>query len=842
MEFDFTALRETLLDWPAEVPSKISQDGLLERIRQVLLFIQAHNHGCEDLLPLLRQALLREKSRTGKEMLLRVPIGGPWPNAALWETRGFTVAHINDNYLMINANEWRPGWLDYSSGGVFADAISEKKVRRRTELDADPFISDATGYSFYSCHGQQEAVRAAFLMPPGDTLIVNLPTGSGKSLVAQAPALRATEGDLMLFVVPTTSLAFDQARQMRQMLKQQGKSDRPMVWYGGLSGEERQAIRAAIGNGSQRILFTSPEALTRSLLSSVFQAAKAGMLRYLVMDEAHLVSQWGDSFRPAFQTLAGLRRGLLRVSGDRPFRTLLLSATLTEETIETLANMFGAEGHTHLVSAVHLRPEPQYWINRALTESAKIERVIEAIHHAPRPFILYVTRRDEAMKWNQILRKQGFKRISCFHGNTGDAERSRIINEWAGNQLDGIVATSAFGVGIDKSDVRTVLHATIPETLDRFYQEVGRGGRDGCSSASLLIYHSNERHQQDSMAAPTLISAELGINRWRALHNRARPIVGTDLIELDLDVVPEHGRQSSDYNDAWNMRTILMMERSGLLQIDLEPPPQHSTIADDVSTLDHQKIAVRILNDGHIKPETWESLVSPSRKLTKDTAQRNLQVLHKWISSELAICVALKQLYTVKSSLWRTDVVSVCGGCPDHRVPVDNLVAPYRIPYASPITQAVAINISPWTKKFPWLDPICTTVFYTRSELTSVTKFLEWLVGAVGFQEIASNELMAVSDGRRLAHLHKRAVGGVLIQRALYDIHDYEPYTPLARISVFCGEEPPAVIDHVYSLQRPYHIILIPADTQDSHNSKRLLRDVQSNSTSLEQIMPMLLS
>ncbi|CAN0522970.1 unnamed protein product, partial [Scytosiphon promiscuus] len=182
--------------------------------------------------------------------------------------------------------------------------------------------------------GQREAVRSAFLLPPGKTLIIALPTGSGKSFVAQAPVLvRGLEGPVTICVVPTTALALDQARQTANILKTRfPRRDVPILaWHAGLSADERLAVKTAIRQGTQGILYCSPEGVTGALLPALYDAAEAGLLAYLVIDEAHLISQWGDGFRPAFQMLAGIRRGLLARCGDRPFKTLLMSATLTPE-------------------------------------------------------------------------------------------------------------------------------------------------------------------------------------------------------------------------------------------------------------------------------------------------------------------------------------------------------------------------------------------------------------------------------------------------------------------------------------------------------------------------------
>lgn len=139
-----------------------------------------------------------------------------------------------------------------------------------------------------------------------------------------------------------------------------------------------------------------------------------------------------------------------------------------------------------------------------------------------------------------MLRSRGgLRRLATFDGGTPDRERQRIILEWAANRLDGIVATSAFGVGLDKTDVRTVIHATIPETLDRFYQEVGRGGRDGKSSVSLLVFDDTDWALPERLAKPKIISDELGFSRWKAMYQSRQPTTEEDLWGVNIDAVRE---------------------------------------------------------------------------------------------------------------------------------------------------------------------------------------------------------------------------------------------------------------------------------------------------------------
>ena len=221
-----------------------------------------------------------------------------------------------------------------------------------------------------------------------------------------------------------------------------------------------------------------------------------------------------------------------------------MSATLTPDTVETIDALFAPTRTVQMVASVHLRPEPQYWVHREDNPDEKDRKVLEVLRYAPRPFILYVTKRSDARRWFRRLRKEGYVRIDCFHGETAPADRLRIIDQWAEGKLDGVVATSAFGVGIDKRDVRTVIHAAVPETLDRFYQEVGRGGRDGCPSASFLIYSREDQEIANQIASPSLISDDLAFERWSTMYGGSTQLdtIGR-LLEVDLAVVPPRLRR-----------------------------------------------------------------------------------------------------------------------------------------------------------------------------------------------------------------------------------------------------------------------------------------------------------
>src|SRR5262249_50338593 len=186
-----------------------------------------------------------------------------------------------------------------------------------------------------------------------------------------------------------------------------------------------------------------------------------------------------------FQELAGLRRHLLRVCpAGRAFTTLLLSATMTPACIRLLQNLF-APADAVLWKEVRypeLRPEPEYWFGRCDDQDQRNVRVLDVLAHAPRPLILYSSLvnlksiRGAPVVWGsrdyaRLLREAGYRRVEVFDGCTPGRRREQILRRWTADDLDVVVGTAAFGLGVDKPDVRTVVHACVPESLDRYYQE-----------------------------------------------------------------------------------------------------------------------------------------------------------------------------------------------------------------------------------------------------------------------------------------------------------------------------------------------------------------------------------
>lgn len=348
-------------------------------------------------------------------------------------------------------------------------------------------------------------------------MIINLPTGSGKTLVIHALSLFAGKKKLVLVIVPTVGLALEQASRAAEVLDRAGCCHGgSYALYSGQSETETQQVLERLKEGSQRILFCSPESAIGKLRPALFRLAEQGQLEALIVDEAHIIDQWGSEFRPEFQLLAPLFRSLKEHS-KKSIRTVLMSATFSESTLQLLKDSFLREGAQAIeVHGSFLRPELNFNLLKTVDSEAHQVAVLEAILRLPRPLILYTTKQKEAESWRDLLLAQGFVRVGLFHGGTPANQRDDLIRQWGDDELDIMVATSAFGVGMDKSGVRSVLHASVPESLDRFYQEAGRG-RDGNACWSWMIYHPGQLHLAKGLSQEKLISAGLGLERWKTL-------------------------------------------------------------------------------------------------------------------------------------------------------------------------------------------------------------------------------------------------------------------------------------------------------------------------------------
>lgn len=438
-------------------------------------------------------------------------------------------------------------------------------------LGVTPNIYRLTGFDYFKSIRQKLAVNGALNMPEGYTALVSLPTGGGKSLITQTMSYQKESG-LTITVVPTVSLAMDQVRVAKQNIKI-AKDNEIACYYSDLPTIDKRKILDGIKYKTLRLLFISPEALIKNELfkQAVDKANESGYLKNIIIDEAHIVIEWGNFFRVDYQCLEPWRNNL--IENNIKLRTVLLSATYEKNTVNILKSMFSKNDNWIEIRCDALRREPRFELVTASSWNDKNKKTEELLRCLPRPMIVYVTRPDQAEKVKNLAEKIGITNVETFTGKTKADERSRIIDEWSENEFDLIIATSAFGVGVDKSDVRTVLHLYVPDNPNEYYQELGRGGRDGLPALSIMCIYPNEDIDSAFAMTDKVLGPDKILGRWDSMLNSPTSKRYNGTYTLDTSVKPKYN--SSDYaEDAskvdqnWNIYVILLLRRHELININ----------------------------------------------------------------------------------------------------------------------------------------------------------------------------------------------------------------------------------------------------------------------------------
>jgi ATP-dependent DNA helicase RecQ len=322
--------------------------------------------------------------------------------------------------------------------------------------------------------GQEEVIRS--VLEGRDTLAV-MPTGAGKSLCYQLPALHL-EGTTVV-VSPLISLMKDQVDKLSEAGVEAAQLN------SSLTAEEMRESAEMIRDDRSDFVFTTPERLADPVF---IQSLSKTMIDFVVVDEAHCISEWGHDFRPAYLALGEAIKSL----GSPP--VLALTATATPEVMRDIEKHLQLRRPRIITTGIY-RPNLRYEVARVTNEAEKHEQLARLFRESDGVGIVYAATVKTVESLYEFFKGSGFE-FAKYHGKLPARERKENQDRFMAGEIKAMFATNAFGLGIDKPDIRFVAHYQMPGSLEAYYQESGRAGRDGDAARCTLLYQLNDRRTQ----------------------------------------------------------------------------------------------------------------------------------------------------------------------------------------------------------------------------------------------------------------------------------------------------------------------------------------------------------
>ena len=346
------------------------------------------------------------------------------------------------------------------------------------DLDAD-FKKYFPKCPFILREGQKKVINNIVMQ---DNTLCIMQTGGGKSVVYWMSALELQ--GISLVISPLTALIAEQAEKIRE----QGYE--VMELHGNISAKKQMKLLKQFANGeiAPKFIFVSPEKIATDGFFEYCLKQRKDDIKLIVIDEVHCVSQWGVSFRPFYKRIPQF---LTNMYGDNWPIILALTATLNPKELGDVCSEFKIEKKNILKQELLMRSEIQLHVQKFHNEDEKTEKFWRILQvHSDEKILVYVYRKYAKRSVEDLCQKaveKGFKAVS-FHGDMTANERLEIIQQFKDNKVNIVFATNAFGMGIDIPDIRVVIHFLIPDSLEQYYQEVGRAARDGQGANAYLLY------------------------------------------------------------------------------------------------------------------------------------------------------------------------------------------------------------------------------------------------------------------------------------------------------------------------------------------------------------------
>jgi ATP-dependent DNA helicase RecQ len=405
--------------------------------------------------------------------------------------------------------------------------------------DALTSLREHFGFSDFR-EGQREVINAVL---EGKDVVVVMPTGSGKSLCYQLPAMMFDGASLV--VSPLIALMKDQV----DALTARGL---PATFINSSLPEREQWARIdALRQGRFKLVYVAPE---RFRSGRFLTALKSVSVSLFAVDEAHCISTWGHDFRPDYLRLKGVVQALNE--DGRGVRTVALTATATPYVRSDIVQQLGLKAPQTFVSGFD-RPNLTIDVVHTEKELEKIARIKRLAKTYDGSGIIYASTRKAVEQVALQLQAQGLS-VSAYHAGMGDTVRVRAQEDFMAGRTQMIVATNAFGMGIDKPDIRFVAHYQMPGSIEAYYQEIGRAGRDGLPSSCVLLFNYADKNTHDFFIEGSYPSAEIVRDVYNAL-------LATGLKRIELSA-SEIAKRTGARNDMAVQSSLYLLERAGHIQ------------------------------------------------------------------------------------------------------------------------------------------------------------------------------------------------------------------------------------------------------------------------------------
>lgn len=344
---------------------------------------------------------------------------------------------------------------------------------------------------------QEEIVSTAL---EGKDVLAILPTGGGKSVCFQVPAMMR-EG-LALVVTPLIALMKDQVQNL------ESRGIKALAIHAGMTRHEVDLALNNAAYGDVKFLYLSPERLSTELFKSYLDILPVS---FIVVDEAHCISQWGYDFRPDYLAIGELRRSI-----DAPVIALTATATpaVAEDIMVRLSRENAASTGFTLLKSGFERPNLSYIVRRCEDKTGQVLSICKGVAGTG---IVYLRHRSKCEEMAAVLKANGVS-ASFYHAGLGRMERSERQEAWKKGELRVVVCTNAFGMGIDKPDVRFVVHMDLPDSPEAYFQEAGRAGRDGRRSYAVLLWGPTDEKRLRQLTQTSFPSLEFTEDIYQKLH------------------------------------------------------------------------------------------------------------------------------------------------------------------------------------------------------------------------------------------------------------------------------------------------------------------------------------